>query len=585
MSRLSDALEYWRKDWILLSQFFGPEEMETIARRLREFRPETIVCCSMESRFARSGGLAAVNANSPAFLNNAPGIEAILLTPFHANIIDSGLVTRTGLSVQVEWQGGPVEVRLFVHKATVAAQSGELNVTEYYLQAEGFWEAKNNVKDPYFYTQDTQRNNDLLRRDALFFCKAVPSVARELGYARNVIFHLHEWQTALVSLTAKEALLTEALESCGTVQTMHNPFDSPVGMDDLADLVSSDRVRERIRERARLGGNYGEMTAYAIGLGLVDAPIAVVSEHFAEQFRSDILHTQYYAPHLQPRFAKGLMGINNGPFVPFAKEFPLLENHNPDEVKRIKEQQRSALLHVLDSYHPQSRFGALTYEGGSISKLPADVPIFVMTGRLDPCQRGYDVFLSAFAQFKEDEIKGVLAPMPVNPSDLDYFYEIAAKCNGNLTVFPIRMEQGYRELQCGATFSVWPSIYEPFGGAIEYMANATPVIVRESGGLVNQVDSGQNGIRYLESTDNYTIDNIRGFFAWKDIVQPRKTNPWYRDMVQALKSSLEEGIRIFRDDPDAYHQMILNGFKKAKQFSWEKNTNEYLEIYSMIGRF
>jgi glycosyltransferase involved in cell wall biosynthesis len=387
-----------------------------------------------------------------------------------------------------------------------------------------------------------------------------------------------------VSLTAKEAMVNGTLESCGTVQTMHNPFDSEIGMGDLEDLVSNDQIRRRIWDRDAHGGNYGDMTAYAVGLGLVDAPIAVVSEHFADQFRSDILHTQYYAPHLQQRFARGLVGINNGPFVPFAREFPRRENHTPAEAEQIKQQQREALLEILDSYNPESRFGNLTYEGGSIRNLPSDVPILVMTGRLDPCQRGYDVFLKALEAFERDEVKVVMGPMAINQSDLDYFYEVAAKCDGNLTVFPIRMEKGFRELQCGATFSVWPSIYEPFGGAIEYMANGTPVIVRESGGLVNQVDPGVSGFRYLEPMTHYSIDNLRGFFACKDIVQSRKTNPWFQDMVAVLKSALDHSIRIFREEPNAYHQMILNGFKKAKKFSWEKNTDEYLGIYSLIGR-
>ena len=401
MASVSEELAYWRKDWILLGEFFDREEIDSILHRLREFQPETVFCCSMESRFARSGGLAAVNSNSPAFLNNAPGLEAFLLTPFHSNIIDPGKVSPTGRSVTVHWQGRAVTVEIFQHEAEVQSASGHLGVTEYYLKADGFWNAKNPINDPYVYTEDTFENGNLLRRDSLFFCKVVPHVAQELGKTRNVVFHLHEWQTALVSLTAKEAMLSGIMESCGTVQTMHNPFDSGIGMGDLADLASNEPVLRRIWSRASHGGNYGDMTAYAVGLGLVDAPIAVVSRHFADQFRTDILHTQYYAPHLQQRFSRGLVGINNGPFVPFAKEFPRLENHTPAEVKQIKEQQRARLLEILDSYQPDSRFGNLTYEEGSIRTLPPHVPILVMTGRLDPCQRGYDVFSQGSGGIRE----------------------------------------------------------------------------------------------------------------------------------------------------------------------------------------
>jgi len=578
-----ENMNHTGQGWDLMDQFFQQDEIQVIVDRLTRLRPETVICCSMENRFARSGGLAAVIGNSPAFLNDAAGTDALLITPFHSNIIGDGRLTPLGKSVYVEWREEQVQVDLFSYDTKVKSDQRTLNVTEYYVRAAGFWEADNRLGDPYVYTQDTQKNNELLKRDALFFCKVVPHVARELGRTSHLILHLHEWQTALLALVAKDAMLDHVLESCGTVQTIHNPFDAQISMGDLEMLVGNETVRNRVSARADQGRDYGEMTAYAIGLGLVDAPIAVVSEHFAEQLVSDILHTQYYAPHLQDRFAGRLIGINNGPFVARAKEFPRGESHSMREVRDIKLEQRAALLDILASYHPPERFGNLTYRGGSIRELPVDIPVFVMTGRLDPSQRGYDVLFRALEGFGTDEIKTILAPMPTKESDLDYFRDVASKCDGDLTVFPIRMKAGYHELQTGSTFSVWPSIYEPFGGAIEYMANGTPVIARASGGLVNQVVHLWNGILYLEPDKNYSMSNLTEFFMCRDSVHTRESNPWVNDMVDALRGALQVAIRIYQERSQDYYQMVLNGFRKTGDFSWQKNTAEYLTVYSSIA--
>ena len=54
--------------------------------------------------------------------------------------------------------------------------------------------------------------------------------------------------------------------------------------------------------------------------------------------------------------------------------------------------------------------------------------------------------LSAMRRFAEDEVKLVLTPLPVRDSDLEIFRYIATACRGNITVYPIRMQQGFNEL-------------------------------------------------------------------------------------------------------------------------------------------
>jgi glycogen synthase len=204
-----------------------------------------------------------------------------------------------------------------------------------------------------------------------------------------------------------------------------------------------------------------------------------------------------------------------------------------------------------------------------------------MSGRLDPVQKGYYVFLRAIERFSIDEIKVILTPLPSRREDMDYFYEVACKCRGNVTVFPMRMSEGYNEFQTGATFGVMPSIYEPFGAAVEYMANGTVVIARATGGLVNQVDESC-GFLFFEDSSSRTTENIKSYIDASDIVQLRKKNPWAEAMAESLYRTMKRAIGVYKNRPEKYYQLIINGFKRAGRFTWNESARKYFEVYNMI---
>jgi len=207
-----------------------------------------------------------------------------------------------------------------------------------------------------------------------------------------------------------------------------------------------------------------------------------------------------------------------------------------------------------------------------------------MSGRLDYNQKGYDILLQAIERFTEDEIKVVLTPMPVKQSDLDFFKGIANRCNGNVTVFPIRMTQGFHELQIGCTFGLMPSIYEPFGAAIEYMVNGTVNIARKTGGLPDQIDDNQSGFLYREDSTFYSIENIKHFSNLADNVSMRRDNRWVQSMVAALHEKIKEAIYLYQNHPNEYYRLIIMGFKKAKKFDWAQSVKKYFEVYEQVTR-
>jgi glycogen synthase len=563
----------------LVGAFFAHEEIDELRVRLAAFHPKHVFFCSFENRFARSGGLAPVAMNMPRFLHATGRFESVtLLSPFYPSLMDGASLSRTGLAFEVLYDDRLVHTELLgLDVPCSSLQAG--SIAEYFLKADGFFDTRSALRDPYLYVDnDPAGNEKALRESALLFCRAAPVALAALGRTKDAVLHLQEWQTALLSLTAKEAMLTGLVESCGTVQTIHNPYDTFFSKAELKRLTSEGPRQARID---RLPGD--GMTAFEVGLRLVDAPVATVSENFALELTEDILQTEHFAPHLQSIFRRDpVVGINNGPFIAFAEKFPKKAKHTLREIATIKSEARGSLLKILDTYSPAERFGQLTYRAGSILNLPDEIPIVAMSGRLDPFQKGYDILLQALERFAIDEIKAVLTPMPRRPSDLSFFHEVASNCSGNVTIFPMRIDRGYMELQTGATFGIMPSIYEPFGAAIEYMVNGTPIIARSTGGLVDQVGP-ENGFRFRERRDFYDLPRIRDFIATSDRVQLRKSNEWALQMAGTLHETLKEAANLYRHRRDDYHTMILRGFAKAQTFSWEENAIEYSDIYEKIA--
>jgi len=585
-------LNHWKKNWHLMEGFFTSNEIDAIRDKLEKIRVDHVVYCSFENRFAKCGGLAAVTTRILPYFDKLENIKkVILITPFYPLISDIQKLEKTGITFDVSFNNSPTRVELLKYCDNESRKTGGRTIEEFYIYAPGFFNANNRFKDPYIYFERLpgesqidflKKNESAQRYNALFFAKAVPAAAKAVGLTENIVFHLQEWQTTLVSLTAKIAMIEGNLKSCASVQTMHNTFDSYVPPEELR-LILDENYFNRYLYFARNQFH----TALQLGLQLVDGPISVVSDHYAVEITSDIIQTGYFASHLQGIFRyNGVYGINNGMFEPFPPDYEPGKTHSLIEVKQIKEEKRKNLLSVLDNCSPDGKFGELTFEGKSIKSLPPDIPIYMMNGRLDPVQKGFDILLRAVEKFKEDEIKVILTPMPVEQSDLDFFRDIAGRCRGNLVVFPTRIsKEQFDVMKMGSTYGVMPSIYEPFGAAIEYMVNGTVTIGRETGGLKNQVTHGVDGFLYRESVESYKLDNIKDFMENFTCVEKRGSNLWVKGMVEQLYNIMKHGTWLFRENPGVYYTMVLKGFEKALKFRWELSAQKYMEMFENVCVF
>jgi len=146
------------------------------------------------------------------------------------------------------------------------------------------------------------------------------------------------------------------------------------------------------------------------------------------------------------------------------------------------------------------------------------------------------------------------------------------------------MQHGYYELQIGSTFGVMPSIYEPFGAAIEYMVKGTVTIARRTGGLADQIEHEKSGILYRENSRFYDLENIKQFFNLSDNVIERRNNPWLLSMVDQCHEAIKHAINLYQNHNHEYYRLIVMGFKKARTFDWAISAGKYFEVYKKVNQ-
>ncbi|OPY76913.1 MAG: glycogen synthase [Syntrophorhabdus sp. PtaU1.Bin153] len=328
-------------------------------------------------------------------------------------------------------------------------------------------------------------------------------------------------------------------------------------------------------------------------LPLLDAPPATVSREFAIDLITDPLQTTHLADHLQDQFRRfGIEGIDNGPFETIRPPFSAsaindARNGKPQAILSEKRKLREIMKEKMGNYSPEQRWGNVDF-----ANLKDDVPVFMCVGRLDPGQKGFDVAARAVERLlpKGLNARFVLTPIvgDAPQSFVDDLKSLATTFADYVVVYPIRMQKGYSETQAGCTFSLWPSMYEPFGAVSEFLLRGTPVIARSTGGLRQQVANFRpktkigNGILYK------TSDPAPDSNEWRLIHQ--EVNPMnrmnysiYRNQVEQLANAIKEAVRIF-NDPMAYGCLLSNVYESVSGYSWDRAEKEYGALYEIATR-
>jgi glycogen synthase len=569
-------LRSWKPHTAGLSALFTPAECLQLdaARRAAGKGDRVVAYCVFENPFARAGGVFAVASHLPPALR-AAGAETVIITPFHRNLETTPGYDQVGHigEIQVPFTSGTT-------RAELLETYDHLGNRWIYVQAWGLFDSPGgpSKKDPYAY-KDAQH----LVRDALFLSNAIPQVLAHLGLTQNVVVHAQDWQLAAAALSVKQALLDGVLESAATVLTSHNPYDQGLPDDSLSWITG------------QLGAAhwpYGAGTFYERMIALTDAPLSTVSPGFARELTSDPLQTRHFTGHLQAVYAAhGVVGINNPlfgePKAPFSGDAVRAAMEGaPEKILAEKAPKRQRMLEVLAEYSDERILGGL--DGGpgrALVDLPAEVPVFLMFGRMDPRQKGFDLLCRAIEGVPRNAAKFVLAPI-VGPGTEEWAADIAALAEqrkGDVVAYPFRMEHGYMEAMAGATFAVMPSFYEPFGAATEAYLAGTPVIARATGGLTDQV------VDYNESKSRATGFLFREKLplgaSWPAVAQAgpdeRVAIPLYIAMAEALYDSLRKAAAVYAKRPTSYGRILANLYGKTETFAADRAAAGYQALYDL----
>jgi glycogen synthase len=576
----------------------------------------SIVFVSFESQYAKSGGLGAVMGILPKEVARREE-ECFLLAPYFKSITNLSDL-RNKNKIKSFGQVGQFELRLDAstkYLIDIFEVIGADAFTTYLLASDdGFFTAP---KDPYVNPADPSQPMDpdvnpvrpeKLVEDSLLFYAAVPRVLVALGKTDNLILHLQDWEAACVA----QAITNEpAIQSVACILTLHNPYDRYLEQAEVSEKSS--------RLIDYLGLQYSSVLAQTIPL--VDGPLSTVSQNFADELLVSPLHHSIFAEHLQDLLEKrGLIGIDNGLFgklkFPFSEKAQrAAERGGVDLIQEEKWSRRIQLGEVFQNYQAKIAASEHTIWGSELDLSDPAIPVFLILGRDDPRQKGFDVVAAAIEMIPRGRARYIFTPIPGDEGlvGLRFLDSLAQARPGEVMVLPFRLDlEPFLALQHGSSFMVMCSLYEPFGAATEAYLAGMPVVARATGGLIQQVAPFQSASlsrhgRQLAALFHDRNSNPTGFLfrepqivneeeGWRKIVDCEywKTDPrgdrvderrgavLFDSMAQRASWAFQDAIDLYQSDQRSYAQMIWSGFQLLPRFSWSRAVSEYRRLYDRV---
>jgi glycogen synthase len=535
----------------------------------------TVVICAFENRFASLGGLTPVMNYLPRQLTKM-GERVVFLSPFHSRHQAMKAALREGvfdrLFVKVPFRLAGYGTHLTCYRDTGAG------IPSYYLEIPDRFYAGDN---PYGYSDKGE-----LLEDALAFAAAVPFACAKLGYTENVLFHAHEWETAPVAITAR---LAGCLRQTRTVLTLHNSFDSGISSEHKCRFFGTELP--------------GDTVLQCIA-PFLSGPLVTVSTPFACELSRDPLQRTFFADHLQEMFSRNPpLGIENGIFGDSVMPFiaPALSAARKGSFEKLltrKQTYRRRFLKIIERGRDERSIGKIDIDNEDTS-----TPVFIMTGRLDFMQKGFDVMLTAFERLRRGRAKLFFCPSGTSGKgdrDLKFFKAITARCVGDIEIWPFKIpRRAYDLCLKGASFLLMPSLYEPFGSANEGLLSGTPVVARGTGGLWVQVNSAcpvtvpsfygrlqLDGKREFPTGILFREDypDQKAAAEWRRLLElppaQRLQVPLFASIVQSAEAALKNAAGIF-NRREEYARLILNGLAEIRKLSWERAAKKYVQVYDV----
>jgi len=570
---------------------------------------ERLAVITYETPFAPCGGVAAVVRFLPPALQLASNRATVVVSPYHHLLPRmqalAGRMERLG-TVSVRYREQTISVQVLRY----------LDQTSWIFllpDDDRYFAGQRHPYDVFRPDTSIVPGANPLLRDSLLFGIAAVKALHILAPGDKWTLLLQDWEAATAALP-----LAGRATSHQCWLTLHNSYDCHTDDEDLLDFGLDPAVRpgRSVLQRVQ---------------SVVGSPLLTVSRQFGLELTEDLQQRLVLAPHLQTTFVeKGLSGIDNGPFVKLAVPADVLQTARAGNLEALhawKVQRREALGKALQELQRDIASGKNLPWGTTeppwghldrfVQHFQADdgTPWFVMGGRDDSRQKGYDLAAQAAQQYLATGGKGrfLFFPMPSDEghAGLKFLQELAERepYGERVLIFPFFYPPGYMAAMQGATFGLMPSLYEPFGAANEFYLNGTVGIGRATGGIVQQIvpwkrceshnlfvsrrakawhaDSAPpTGLLFrepdlLETAEddwhgiNEGAYNLQG--GHPNRVTQRRQFPLFEAMAHALGRALDDASRLYQHERKLYYQMLLAGIDHIQTtFSWERAAQEYL---------
>lgn len=467
---------------------------------------------------AKVGGLADVAGSLPRALQRL-GHDVTVIAPRYGVVDGKRLRLRpTPLALDVPMDGVARHAEIF--RARVNA------VKTLFVENRDYFEGRE------IYGEGGSDYDDNPFRFA-FFSRAALWASRALELEPDV-YHVHDWQTALLPLYQRWDGLAPAGRTVPTVLTVHNlAYQGSTPAEHLArlDLPPELFHIEGLEFHGRLNFLKG---------GLVSAErLTTVSPTYAREIQS-------------PELGAGLDGVLRSRSDRLTG---ILNGIEPADWHPGKDEALAAPFSSTRLAGKLEGKRALQAELGL--RVSPRTPLLAAIGRL-VSQKGFDLLLEAIPPLVADNRAQLAILGSGNEELLQGFRELGSRFAGAVSVNRGFQDALGRRLYAGADLFLMPSRYEPCGlGQMIALRYGTLPVVRATGGLA-------------DSIVDLDADPERGNgFAFRDF------------SARVLLETLERALRHYEDET-AWTKWVRRAMRE--DFSWKRSAAEYVEVYEQAVR-
>ncbi|MFK7769717.1 MAG: glycogen synthase GlgA [Mariniblastus sp.] len=475
--------------------------------------------------FAKTGGLADVTGALPRELEKL-GHEVTVFMPAYPSVRKSGIsIESTGVQLEIPIGHNVEEGQLL---------KGELpnsNVTIYFVEHNEYFDR------PSLYGENGSDYEDNCERFT-FFSRSVLEAVRLMELAPDII-HVNDWQTGLIpALLECEYVDNPIYENIASLITIHNlAYQGTFDQEKMA--ITGLDVKYFNWEQMEF---YGRLNLLKTGIVFADS-INTVSPTYATEIQSS--EQGCGLENVLRHRADRLSGILNGIDV---------SEWNPETDKCLTSH-FSADFDIEKGSEGKAKCKSDLQIEAKLESNP-DVPLIGIVGRL-ASQKGWSLILPVLKKWLANvDAQWVI----LGTGDPDYHHVLTSlhRSHPNKLALTLGFSNEFaHRIEAGSDLFLMPSQYEPCGLNQMYsMAYGTVPVVRRTGGLADTVVNATS-----ETIENKTANG----FCFDEF------------SAAALESSLHKAIRIYKEDPRTWNQLIWTGMNR--DWSWNASAKQYEDLY------